>query len=140
MILCVLTLGAGGLMALGTLLSLTQNAHWFIRGWDFPRLLIAGIASSSVLVYSLLCFQGRVWEWGFVLTVAACVLWQCYRVFPYTPDSPVTVQEAGAADGPNTFTLLISNVQQDNTEYNRWLQLVSTEDPDVILAIEVNDR
>lgn len=139
-IFCVLILAAGVLMVGGTLLSLSRNAHWFVRGWEFPRPLIAGIASSSLLLYGLFFFDGHGWEWSFVLAVMGCVGWQCYRVFPYTPFRPVTVQNASVSNGPSTLTLLISNVQQDNTDHERWLRVVQEADPDLILALEVNHR
>lgn len=124
----------------GTLLNLSSASHWFVRGWDFPRPIIAGIAFVSLVSYIALFFRGEIWDWGFVGAVVGCIGWQCYCVFPCTPLAAVTVQSARpAGDGPS-LSLLVSNVEQGNTAHERWLEVVRGVDPDVILASEVNDR
>lgn len=127
-------------MTAGTLLSLSRNSHWFVRGWEFPRPLIAGIALASWAFYGALYFQGALWEWGFMLCVSACIVWHCYWVFPYTPFGPTVVDESTATDGASTISLVVSNVQQGNEEVERWLDVVQRADADVILALEVDDR
>lgn len=124
----------------GTLLNLSSASHWFVRGWDFPRPIIAGIAGTSLLFYGVFFFGGQTWDWLFLGALAGCIGWQCYCVFPYTALAPVTVQTASSSGDCPTFSLLVSNVEQSNTAYERWLQVVRDADPDVILASEVNER
>jgi len=124
----------------GTLLSLSRNAHWFVRGWEFPRPLIAGIAFVSGGVYGGFYFEQALWEWGFMLGVLGCVAWHGYRIFPYTPLGAVMVRMSSATEEGATVSLLISNVEQDNQEQDRWLEVVRQADADVILALEVNER
>ena len=100
-------------MAAGTLLSLSRHPHWFIRGWEFPRPLIAGLASVSALTYAVVIFDGRWIDWGFMGVVALCVAWQSYRILPYTPLRPVTVKRADRPDNSATLRLVASNVQQE---------------------------
>jgi endonuclease/exonuclease/phosphatase (EEP) superfamily protein YafD len=126
-------------MAAGTLLSLSRHPHWFIRGWEFPRPLIAGLASVSALTYAVVFFDGRWIDWGFMGVVVLCVAWQSYRILPYTPLRPVTVKRADRPDNSATLRLVASNVQQENTQYDRWLQVVRRADPDIILAVEVDE-
>jgi endonuclease/exonuclease/phosphatase (EEP) superfamily protein YafD len=35
--------------------------------------------------------------------------------------------------------MVMSNVQAENQQYDRWMQVVTAEDPDLILAVEIND-
>lgn len=131
----------GMLMAAGTLLSIfSHHPHWFIRGWDFPRPLIAGLAVGAGGVYALFFFDGQWSGWVFLGAVGFCVAWQSYRIFPYTPLAPVTVEAADRINGATAFRLLASNVRQENTEYDRWRRVARQADPDVILAAEVNDE
>ncbi len=65
---------------------------------------------------------------------------RCYHIFPYTSLAPVTVKTARRPDGDATLRLLTSNVQMENEQYDRWLHVVRRADPDVILAVEVNDE
>lgn len=126
-------------MAAGTLLSLSHHPHWFIRGWDFPRTIIAGLAFFAGAVYALFFFDGQWQDWAFMAAVGACVGWQGYHILPYTPLAPVTVQAARRPDGDATLRLLTTNVQMENEQYDRWQRVVRGADPDVILAVEVDD-
>lgn len=38
------TVALGVWIVSGTALSLTHHPHWYVRGWDFPRVLIAALA------------------------------------------------------------------------------------------------
>jgi endonuclease/exonuclease/phosphatase (EEP) superfamily protein YafD len=129
-------------MVAGTLLSLSRSPHWFVRGWDFPRVQIALLASGAGVVYSWCCSQGSVQDKLFLAAVLACVIWQVARIFPYTPIAPVRVQPSrrSSSDAPRRIRLLISNVMMENTAYDRLLQLVRETRPHVILAVETDDR
>lgn len=128
-------------MALGSLLSaVSRNAHWFVRGWDFPRPLIAGLAALSGGAYAALFYDGRGADGAFLSIIAGCVGWQILRIVPYTPLAPVTVQDAETPTSDTTLRIVASNVQQENTAYERWLQVVRRANPDLILAAEVDDR
>ena len=129
-------------MVAGTLLSLSRSPHWFVRGWDFPRVQIVFLASGAGVVYSWCCFQGSVQDKLFLAAVLACVIWQVARIFPYTPIAPVRVQSSrrSSSDERRRIRLLISNVMMENTAPDRLLQLVRETAPDVLLAVETDDR
>jgi endonuclease/exonuclease/phosphatase (EEP) superfamily protein YafD len=135
-----LVVGLGLLMAAGTFLScFSRNAHWFVRGWDFPRPLIAALALLAGGSYALFFFDGQWFGWAFLIAIGLCVGWQAYRIAPYTPLAPTPVQRADRPDGPATLRLVASNVCQDNAAYDRWLEVMRKADPDVILVLEVDD-
>jgi endonuclease/exonuclease/phosphatase (EEP) superfamily protein YafD len=127
-------------MVAGTLLSLSRSPHWFVRGWDFPRVQIAIIASGAGALYSWCCSEGALHDKLFLAAVLACVAWQVARIFPYTPIAPVRVQPSRRTSSENRVRLLISNVQMENTDHERLLRLVRDTDPDVLLAVETNER
>jgi hypothetical protein len=58
------------------LLNFSRHPHWFIRGWDFPRVHIAVLAALCGVAYALFFSVGHWYEWGFVLALAAGVVWQ----------------------------------------------------------------
>ena len=124
----------------GTLLSCSRHPHWFIRGWDFPRAHIATLAVVSGGSYAAFFCDWRWYEWLFVLTLVCCVVWQGYQIFPYTQLAPVQVKRARAPAGAASFRLLIANVLMQNHQFDRFLQVVQVADPDLILAVEINDR
>ncbi len=129
-------------MVAGTLLSLSRSPHWFVRGWDFPRVQIVFLASGAGVVYSWCCSEGSVQDKLFLAAVLACVIWQVARIFPYTPIAPVRVQPSRrtSSDEGRRVRLLISNVLMENTAHDRVLQLVRETNPDILLAVETDDR
>jgi endonuclease/exonuclease/phosphatase (EEP) superfamily protein YafD len=128
-------------MVAGTLLSLSRSPHWFVRGWDFPRVQIALIASGAGVVYSWCCSEGSVQDKLFLAAVFACVIWQVARIFPYTPIAPVRVQRSRRLpDERRRIRILISNVQMENTAHDRLLNLVRDSNPDLLLAVETDQR
>jgi endonuclease/exonuclease/phosphatase (EEP) superfamily protein YafD len=123
-------------MTAGTLLSFSRNPHWFVRGWDFPRLLIATIALGAGVAYALTFYRGALWERFFLFVVAATVAWQAYRIRPYTRLATTQVQRAFGRG--TRLRLVISNVLMQNEQYARWIEVVTKPDPDMILAVEPN--
>ena len=79
--------------------------------------------------------RGRAgWVLGVALTIA--LLWQCFRIFPYTFLAPVQMHAARSDDAGNLLRLLIFNVRYDNRPSDELLELVRETDPDVILLVE----
>ncbi|PSQ80994.1 MAG: endonuclease [Bacteroidetes bacterium QS_8_68_15] len=136
-----LVVALGLSMVGGTVLSWRRSPHWFIRGWDFPRVQIVCLAGLSAVLYKAF-FSYDTWlEWGFVGLCAACAGWQFYRIFPYVPFAPKHVEETTEpADAPSSLRLVASNVLKENEQHARWLEVVRGTDPDLILAVEVNER
>jgi endonuclease/exonuclease/phosphatase (EEP) superfamily protein YafD len=124
----------------GTLLSLSRHPHWLVRGWDFPRVHIATLGAVSGGAYAAFFCTWQWPEWLFLLALVGCVAWQGYRIFPYTPLAAVQVQRSRAPTPDGSLRLLIANVLMQNRQYDRFFQLVRTVDPDMILAVEIDDR
>lgn len=132
------------LASLGTALSFVRHPHWIFRIWDFPRGQLAVVAALSAFLYLAFCYQGSFAEDLMLLAGAATVVWQAHKIRPYTRVAARQVQDADPADdlreaGANTIRLLVSNVLMENEERHRLLALIRQEDPDVVLAVEVDD-
>ena len=127
----------GGVISMGTLLGTSRNPHWFVRGWEFPRLQIFFLGCLSFL--GLMVFWGGRWfEWAVAGALGASLLWQAYNILPFTPIWKKSVVRAASTEEGRTFRLVISNVLMTNDKYDRWLEVVRSTDPDVILAVEVD--
>lgn len=137
-----ISVAVGLSMVAGTLLSLSRSPHWFIRGWDFPRVQIALLAGGAALAYAWCCYDHGLHDRAFLAVTLACVLWQVARIYPYTPMARVRVQPSRqlSSDEGRRVRLLISNVLMENTAHERLLALVRETDPDVLLAVETDER
>lgn len=136
-------------LAVGTLLNLSNHPHWFIRGWDFPRVQIVIIGWFLVTIYvatRYLSGPGSVMPaWPFLLLALMLTAWHGFRILPYTKllpkqsaSTPSDVLQSHR-DDPKTIRLVMSNVEMENNEYATWMQTMREADPDVLLVLEVDD-
>ena len=124
----------------GTALSLSHHPHWYIRGWDFPRVLIAALALATGVAYRALVFTGRGYEVAFLAALGAVIAYQASRTVAFTPLARKQVKNAARPSRDCAFRLAISNVLQENEDHGRWLSVMKGADPDVIVALEVDRR
>ena len=123
----------------GTLLNFSKHPHWYIRGWDFPRVFTAAIAAALLVVYAIF-FHNRWWDWPMMAGLVFVIARQLYMIYPYTPLAPKKVKQSKRPAGDHRFRLVMSNVLQENEEHETWLKVVRGSDPDVIVAVEVDAK
>ena len=138
----VLPIGGGFLTIAGTMLSAVNHPHWLFRVWDFPRNLLATVGALSLASFPRINPSGRVapHEALFVGSVGLATAYQAWRMRPWTKLKRREVARSRKPAREHSLRLVISNVLMENHESDRWLELVRAEDPDVILALEVNQR
>lgn len=125
---------------IATLLSLSRRNHWIFRMWDFPRVQIAALAAMAAAAYRAYFYRGRREEDALLALDAAAIAWQLGRIKTYTPLVAPTVRRARHRDEDNRIVLLMTNVQMENEQYDKLLATIERADPDVVLAVEVDDR
>jgi len=125
-------------LAAGTLLSFSSHPHWFVRGWDFPRVQIACLAVASGTLHAFCFGEWTSLDWLFLVVMGAVSSWQGYRIYPYTPFARTQVRRTSQPSPDSTLTILISNVEMENQHFDKFLATVRQCDPDVILALETD--
>jgi endonuclease/exonuclease/phosphatase (EEP) superfamily protein YafD len=118
------------IMSIGSLLALSNNPHWFIRGWDFPHVQMAILTIVACLVY-FACAKwifveesiDVVWQWivaGLALFLLSRLL---YGILPYTPLLRPQTKLAVSGNDDYRISLVITNVEMENDQYdNRTAQ------------------
>jgi endonuclease/exonuclease/phosphatase (EEP) superfamily protein YafD len=123
----------------GTLLNLSKHPHWYIRLWDFGRTYVAAMATVTLIPYAIYFRRGW-FDWLMITGLVFVIVRQLYMIFPYTPIAPKKVKPSDKPPGDEAFRLIISNVLQENTQYDLWLKVVRESDPDVIVAVEIDEK
>lgn len=123
----------------GTLLNFSNHPHWYIRGWDFPRVFTAALAGAVGIGYASI-FHERWWDWLLVGGLAFVIARQLYMIYPYMPIAAKTVKQSTRPAGDQRFRMIMSNVLQDNQEHEKWLRVIRACDPDVIVAVEIDAK
>lgn len=131
------------LIALGvtaTLLPLLKSGHWAVRLWDFPRLQIM-FYLLIVFILSLFIFDMSITvELIFSVSAALTVIYQLVLIYRYTPLAKKQVLSAVKNADGSTVSILISNVYMKNKNYRGFIDNVNNKNPDIILAIETDNR
>ena len=132
--------GFSVLLLMATVAGSTTHPHWAVRACDFPRaqillamMMLAGIEAGLFL-------DGYWLRWLLLVALAVGMVWQARYILPYTPLMPKQVHPHRQPPGPQSFRMVVSNVEMDNHEHDRWLHVVREQDADLILVLEVNDR
>ncbi len=132
-VLCILALIATGL-------PLINSPAWWIRIFDFPRVQI----SFLTLVAIILAFVYIDFRWEFklalLLILTASLVYQVRFVMVYTTLWKTQAKSSNAPVGDNSLTLLVSNVRMDNEDKERFLSLVNSIKPDILLINEPNQE
>jgi endonuclease/exonuclease/phosphatase (EEP) superfamily protein YafD len=127
------------LVIIASLLSLFYNLpYWYSKLLDFPRLQYFILGIICLILFILLT---KKWKWPSVLLglgLVASILIQSIRIFPYwigqksVPDAGQNISEE------NSVSILLANVLISNRESDKFLEVVRNANPDIILAMEVN--
>ncbi len=139
-----------GLLVVGSLLSLSDSAHWFVRAWDFPRVQIIVVA--WMLMFGVFLTRGlsdaasRVPLWTSVSIAIALTLWHGFRIFPYTPISSKQAantpeeERRGRSEDASAFRIVITNVELENSRHELWMKTMQEADPDVLVVLEPDQK
>ncbi len=123
-----------GLVTFTTLAPLSGSARWWIRGWDFPRVHIA-VTGIACLVLGLVLNTTATFAGAAVM--AACVVYQLVRVFPYTCFAKTEI-DLVSLPKDRQVSFLAVNVLMENDDHSRLRTIIDREDPDVLLLMETD--
>ncbi|HEV2148503.1 MAG TPA: endonuclease/exonuclease/phosphatase family protein [Longimicrobiaceae bacterium] len=127
-----------GLLVVLTLLPLSRCEAWWVRGLDFPRLQLAGLAVALLAVELAVLDCSQAAAWGVLGTTLASLLYQASWILPYTPFFPKEVAAAAEADPGSSLRILAVNVLTPNRNAEGLLEMVRRSRPDVLVAVETD--
>jgi len=125
---------------LPSLASATKFDHWWIRGFDFPRVQISIIIMANIV---LALFAYNFDEWWHFFLVGALLLGLAYQIvliYPYTTFAKVQVILYEGENNLDNISILVSNVLTPNREYHKLIDLVRERDPDILLTLESDKK
>lgn len=127
------------LVILASLLSLFYDLpYWYSKVLDFPRLQYLILATLCLILVAGLM---RKWKWPSILLVAGlltAIYIQAVRIYPYWFGDKAVPDVSENFSEEDSFSLLLMNVLITNRESDKILEAVRTADPDILLAMEVD--
>lgn len=129
-----------GLCLLTSLLPLIRQPHGIFRVFDFPRTQIFTV--SVVVGGCALAFLPNDRGLWLIVGMLACALAiQLFHILRFSPVWPRSVRSFARNREPApTLRLLVSNVKQSNTEYQKLIDLVDQTQPDLALFMETDAK
>ena len=124
------------LIVIATLLPMSKNPHWIVRGMDFPRLQIAFLAT-GILVFDFFALDltSKI-SWFIILAALLCLVWQLVWVLPYTRLWRHEVLSSKVNDPARQLSILTANVLQTNKNSEALIDRVNELKPDVLVTLE----
>lgn len=141
-VLYYIVIGLSTIVIITSILSLIYDIpKWYLKVLDFPRMQELILALLLFLAFYLL---NRKWSLASYMLVAGLVgsmIIHFSNIAPYYIAGKVVPNTDEAdIDQENKVGVLILNVLMKNEESTAVLDLVEKTDPDIFLAMEVNDR
>ena len=126
---------------LATILPMFPSKEWFIRIFDYPRLQTFIISLLALAWYTFFYHKRGRRGTLFVIMFGIVISVQAYKAWPYTPfgRKQVLNAEQGHNDSA-TISLLICNVLQTNTAYDKVVEKVREYGPDLFITTETDAR
>lgn len=126
------------LLSVFTFLPLLTHEHWVVRIWDYPRkqilLLHLPIFIGAIL---LLPFENYYPTISLGISAAALIFISS-RIFPYTKLKSKQIK--GAQSPKNSISILVSNVEMENSDYQSLCRIIKNEKADIILLLEADQE
>lgn len=122
-----------------TLIPIWKHPAWWVRVFDFPRAQIALVGFALLIAYAGFVRPTSFPEVALLTILLACLLYQCYKMLPYTPLFPKQVRAATTEEHScGRLSILLANVLMENRAADRFLSLVQEHDPDLVLTVETD--
>lgn len=121
-----------------TFAPLSRFEHWWIRGWDFPRLQLFFLSLMLLAAELLLLDLSLTESWFIIAAGVACTMYLIWWIIPYTRLSVKEVAPAVDPDPENSFVIMVANVLMDNQKVQQLLKVVRDNDPDILVTLETN--
>lgn len=136
---------------IGSQLARHPSGKWWVRMWDFPRYQLAIFAATSLLGFGYYWWPlnnpiEQPFPLLFLALLAGTIIYQLYRIYPYTPFANVMSRRAEEITDDrekieqNEVSILVANVYMYNRDYDRLISLVRDLCPAMVLALETDGK
>ncbi|MCR9183987.1 MAG: hypothetical protein NXH81_01180 [Halieaceae bacterium] len=127
------------LLLLLTLAPLSRRPQWWIRGLDFPRLQLLALATALAALYMVPLLNSKAPAHVLVIGLAislGCAIEHGRRLIAYSRFARPELESCPATGEQSVVRIMIANVLMSNRQYSKLVELVSAQEPDLVLFLE----
>jgi len=134
MVITLITVSS--LLILLSILPFVQNQHWIFRVSEFIKLQLLPL-QTIVFIITFFYTKENAILWFFQGVQLILIVYHIYILMRYTKfwKTPIAKQTEKASD---KIKIISCNIYQFNKEYDRFINLINTEEPDIFLTMESN--
>ncbi len=128
------------LAILSVLIPFVKKDYWAFRVFDYPRLqkitIIGGILACWIIYFR------NTENWVALCTIgilAIAFFYLLYLIIPFTVFGKTMIDKV-SPEGKETINLLVANIYQYNSEYQKLLNLVKKRNPDIVFLVETDQK
>lgn len=129
-------IGIPNIIATG--LSLLKYEYWWIRIFDYPKLQMIAFMIVALLLFILGTVHWSFWPLCYSFILLVTIIYQIYKVLPYTRLVKFQVLQATKKDRDNQLSMVHCNVLMTNRDSESCLREITRNNPDLILAVEAD--
>jgi endonuclease/exonuclease/phosphatase (EEP) superfamily protein YafD len=118
---------------------LIKKDHWTFRIFEFPRLQKLCITLFLLLIWIIGFSSYEILDYSLIICLVGLTLYLFVQIYPYTPLGKKMIQDA-TSESENSIHLLVANVYQENDLYDKVINLIKAEVPDVFLLVETDQE
>lgn len=124
---------------IATLLPLWDSTAWWVRAFEFPRIQILSFGLIILVLYTMIFTPLALYEKATLACLFLALLYQGYRIFPYTPLAREQVVKAGDERSEGRISVLVTNVLMTNRKTTGLIDQIREWKPDIVCAVETDD-
>ncbi len=128
------------ILIITVLLPLWKKDIWVVRIFDYPRLQKFSLGLLVCFCWAYPLYRGAEWYDYLIFGIlVACLLHLVWLILHFSPLGKQMISKVSLSGDRPTFNILVSNVFQDNRNYDRLLALVEERKPDIVFLLETDD-
>ncbi len=119
-------------------LPLVRSNYWTFRVFDYPRFQKFVLLLLLTIVWFIFIRDVHWFDLLVLGLIAVSLLFLGIKIFPYTPFAKKMVEKEKLKEGEKPLTLLVCNVYQENTNYDKMANLIKKQNADIVFLLETN--
>ena len=124
------------LMCFFAFVTLFRVDHWMVRLFDFPKVQLLFLSLIGLLLGLFFFDFNNVYQWIGIVMISLAILFHSKKILPYSFLYKKEVIRSIPKDSSRSISLLASNVLTPNQDYEKLLQRIEVQDPDILLTVE----
>jgi len=124
-------------LILSVLIPFIRSDHWTVRVFDYPRFQKLILIFISVIIW-LFIDDKTIYDDVILGLLGLCTIYLAWVIIPYTPLGKKMIDKTELKPNEKPLNFLVSNVYQENNSYQKLVDLVNKNNPDILFLLETN--